>query len=247
MAADPTKTDPRVLVVVPAFNESGAIAGVLADLAAHAPWADVVVVDDGSADDTAAAARSRGARVLPLACNLGVGGAVQTGYMLALRGDYDVAVQFDGDGQHRADQIAGLLERIGAGTDLVIGSRVRAGGYHFGLLRYVGSRILAGIVSLIAGRRITDPTSGFRAAGRRAIRFFASHYPQTYLGDTAEALVWAARQRMRIEEVPAAMRPRSSGVSAAGSFRGLLHMLRITLAVLVDCLEPRVREEDLPA
>jgi len=239
--------DARVLVIVPAYNEAANVPVALADLAAHAGGADVVVVDDGSADETADAARTRGARVLRLPCNLGVGGAMQTGYRYGWLHGYDVAVQFDADGQHRADQIAPLIDPVLSGrADLVVGSRLLdAGGYRFGAARYLGSRVLAGLASLIARRRITDPTSGFRAAGPRAIRFFAHHYPQAYLGDTTEALVWVARQRMKIEEIPTPMRPRASGTSSTNHVKGLCHMMRITLAVLVDCLEPRVREEEL--
>ena len=234
-----------MLVIVPAYNEAANIGRALEDLSAHAPWADVVVVDDGSTDGTAEVARRFGVAVLRLPCNLGVGGAVQTGYRYGLLGGYDVAVQFDGDGQHRADQIRSLVRRVTeGGAELAVGSRLlEGGGYRFGLLRYLGSRLLAAVVSLIARQRITDPTSGFRAAGRRTIRFFAHHYPQSYLGDTTEALVWAARQRMKIVEVPTPMRPRHSGSSSASNLLGFLHTLRIILAVLVDCLEPRVPEE----
>ncbi len=247
LPASSTISNPRVLVIVPAFNEAANLPGALADLAEHAPSADVVVVDDGSTDETANAARACGVKVLSLPCNLGVGGAMQTGYRYAHANGYDVAVQFDADGQHRADQVEALADQVVAhGADLAVGSRLlEPAGYRFPLARYLGSRMLAGLVSLIARRRITDPTSGFRAASRRAIRFFAHHYPQTYLGDTAEALVWVARQRMKIEEIPTPMRPRASGASTAGNLNGLCHMMRITLAVLVDCLEPRIREEEL--
>jgi len=237
---------PRTLVIVPAYNETDSLPRVLSDLATHAPWADVVVVDDCSTDRTAEVARLRGAAVLSLPCNLGVGGAMQTGYLYAARRRYEVAVQFDGDGQHRANQIEPLVSAlVGERADLVIGSRLlEKVGFRFAFARFVGSRLLAGLIRLLTGVRTTDPTSGFRAASSRAIRFFARHYPQTYLGDTAEALVWAARQKMRIRETPTRMRQRQGGASAATNFKGLLHMLRITLAVLVDCLEPRVKEDD---
>lgn len=244
-AAQPNDS-PRVLVIVPAHNEAGSIERVLDDLATHAPQADVVVVDDASTDATAEAARARGARVLHLAANLGVGGAVQTGYLYAHRHGYDVAVQFDGDGQHRANRIEDLVRGVTRdGHDFVIGSRLLGGvGFRFHPLRFVGSRLLSGLVSAIARRRITDPTSGFRAASKRAIRFFARHYPQSYLADTVEAIVWASRQGFRIAEVPTRMRQRSAGASATTHFRGLLHTMRIVLAVLVDCVEPLLEEKD---
>ena len=239
---------PRTLVIVPAYNEADNIGHVLDDLATHAAWADVVIVNDGSTDRTADIARARGAEVLNLPCNLGVGGAVQTGYLYAAGRRYDAAVQFDGDGQHRANQIEPLVRAlVESRSDLVIGSRLlEKVGFRFPFARLVGSRLLAALVRLLTAQRITDPTSGFRAASGRAIRFFAHHYPQTYLGDTAEALVWAARQGMKIVEVPTRMRQRQAGASAATNVKGFLHTLRITLAVLVDCLEPRVKEDDPP-
>lgn len=239
--------DARVLVMVPAYNEAGNIRAVLEDLSARAGWADVIVVDDGSTDETARNAAECGAVVLRLPCNVGVGGAVQTGYQFACEKGYDVAVQFDGDGQHRANRIEALVEKVHAGgADLAIGSRLLDGvRFRFNPLRRIGSRLLALVVSTIARQRITDPTSGFRAASRRAIRFFARHYPQSYLGDTAEALVWAARQHMKMSEVPVRMRQRAGGQSATGSLKGFWHTLRIILAVLVDCLEPRIEEQEV--
>ena len=233
---------PRTVVIIPAHNEAESLPGVLDDLRRWAPWADVVVIDDGSRDATAQVARAAGAPTVSLPCNLGVGGAVQTGYQYALDRGYEAAVQFDGDGQHRAAEVAGLVEALaGRQADLVIGSRLVEDRirFRFSPLRFVGSRLLSALISRIARQRVSDPTSGFRAASGRAIRFFARHYPQTYLGDTAEAVVWASRGGLRIAEVPAKMRQRKAGESATGSLRGFAHTLRIVLAVLVDCLEER--------
>ncbi len=231
-----------MLIIVPAHNEADGLPRVLADLARNVPAADVVVVDDGSADETAAVATAAGVTVLPLPCNLGVGGAMQTGYMYAAVKRYDTAVQFDGDGQHRANLIAQLAEPVLAGrADLVVGSRLLGGlKFRFHPLRYMGNRLLAALISLVGHGKVTDPTSGFRAAGRRAIRFFASHYPQTYLGDTAEALVWAGRAGLRIAETPVRMKQRATGESATRSLKGFWLTMRIVLAILVDCLESRI-------
>ncbi len=231
--------DVRILIIVPAHNEAESIPAVLADLSRNVPQADVVVVDDASTDATADVARAGGATVLSLPCNLGVGGAVQTGYKFAARYGYDIAVQFDGDGQHRANRIAALIEPILTGrADLVVGSRLLGGlKFRFHILRLMGSRLLSLLVSAICRKRLTDPTSGFRGAGKEMIEFFAEHYPQTYLGDTAEALVWAARDGMTITEVPARMNQRVSGRSAIGAISGFWSTLRIILAVLVDCFE----------
>ncbi len=228
-------------MIVPAYNEAESIDNVLDSLAAHVPWADVVVIDDASCDATAALASARGCPVVRLPCNLGIGGAMQTGYLYAWEHGYDVAVQFDGDGQHRAGLIEALVEEVVAGrADIAVGSRLLEGvRFRFDSLRFLGSRLLSGLVSAIARQRITDPTSGFRAASRSVIGFFRYHYPQTYLGDTAEALVWAARQKFRIAEVPVRMRQRKGGHSAINSVKGIWRTGCILLAVLVDCLEPR--------
>lgn len=247
MPTDNSNTGPpRILLIVPAHNESESMRRVMDDVERYVPQADVVVVDDASSDNTAAAARALGAAVLQLPCNLGVGGAVQTGYMYAAEREYDIAIQFDGDGQHRANRIGLLIDRLQAGdVDLVIGSRLLGGvRFRFHPLRFLGNRLLSFLVSAACRRRISDPTSGFRAAGPRMIGFFARYYPQTYLADTAEALVWAARHDMRIDEVPTRMNQRTAGESATGSLRGLWHTMRIILAVLVDCLESRVMDLD---
>ncbi|MCK4602982.1 MAG: glycosyltransferase family 2 protein [Phycisphaerae bacterium] len=242
--ADQSPAQRRVLVIVPAHNEAKNIPAVTEDLRRYLPSADIVVIDDASTDSTVEVVRKCGLAVLRLPCNLGVGGAMQLGYIYAHRGGYDAAVQFDGDGQHRANQIPSLLEGVLAGrADLVIGSRVLEGvRFRFHPLRFIGSRILASLVSAIVGCKITDPTSGFRAASKRAIAFFAAQYPQTYLGDTAQALVWAGRNKMHLAEVPTRMRQRRAGQSAANNLTGLWHVLRITLALLVDCLKPRFKK-----
>ena len=230
----------KLLVIIPAHNEAESISDVLADLRTQVPRADAVVIDDGSEDSTGEIARDCGAIVLRLPCNLGVGGAMQTGYMYAARNGYDFAVQFDGDGQHRANQIPLLLDALAdTPADLVVGSRRldKEGKYRFEFLRLIGSSFLARLVSFIVGRRITDPTSGFRASNRKTIEFFSRHYPQTYLADTTEALAWASRSGISITEVPVRMRRRRAGSSATGSIKGLGHVCRMILTLLVDCLE----------
>jgi len=236
----------RTLIIVPAHNEAQSIATAIRDLQTHVPWADVVVVDDGSSDQTRSVAESCGVTVLKLPCNLGVGGAVQTGYMFAARNGYDVAVQFDGDAQHRAEDIPALIEPLlDDRADLVVGSRLLSNQRDgFEPLRFVGSRVLSLLVSAILHKRITDPTSGFRAASAKTIRFFSRHYPLLYLADTTEALVWASRSGLRITEVPIVMRPRKAGRSATGTIKGVAHVVRIILALLVDCLERPIEDPE---
>ncbi len=232
---------PRVLIVIPALNEARSIRGVLDDLRQHVPWADLAVIDDGSIDETAAIAAGAGAIVLRLPFNLGIGGALQTGYMYAARHGYDLAVQFDGDGQHRADQVLPLLKAVGQGADLVIGSRMMVqGSYRFPLMRGMGSKLIGAIIRLVTGLRICDPTSGFRAFSRRMIEFFARHYPQAYL-ESPEALAWAARHGMIVREVPVEMRPAER--SSIGNVMGVFHSLRVCLALLIDVLESRFPEK----
>jgi len=247
-----TGSDPlagrRLLLILPAYNESAAIGRTLRLLRELAIPHDVLVVNDGSADATAEIARGCGARVLDLACNLGVGGAMQAGYQYAAENGYDLAVQFDADGQHRVNQVQTLLDPVLADrADLAVGSRYLGGRtYRFSLERLLGSRLLAALASLITRRKITDPTSGFRAAGKRAIRFFSRHYPQAYLGDTVEALVQLTRHGMTVEEVPVRMAQRQGGASSVGFVVGLVHTLRIILAVLVDCIERKLEDDSAP-
>ncbi len=212
-----TSKSGKLLVIIPAHNEAQSISDVLADLHAQVPRADAVVVDDGSTDATGIIARRCGAAVLRLPCNLGVGSAMQTGYMYAARNGYDFAIQFDGDGQHCADQIPLMLAALAdTPADLVVGSRRldKENRYRFEFLRLIGSSLLAKLISKIVGREITDPTSGFRASNRKTIEFFSRHYPQTYLADTTEALAWASRSGIAITEIPVRMRHKRTGSSA---------------------------------
>ena len=233
----------RALVIVPAYNEAEAIEGVVRDLARHAPWADVVVINDGSSDATAARARQAGVKVIDLPVNLGIGGAVQTGFQYAEAQGYDVAFQFDGDGQHRARRLESLLEPVVSGeADLVIGSRfLRPRGMTATPGRRVGIKILGTVISMLLGQRVTDPTSGFRAVGRRGIRLFAREYPQDY--PEPESLVLARKQGLRVREVPATMRRRRGGASSIGMFHGIHYMTKVLLAVVMDAFKAPVRVE----
>jgi len=238
-------SNPRALIVIPAYNEAGKIKQVIADLRAHVGEMAIAVIDDGSMDATADLAERAGAIVLRLPFNLGIGGALQTGYLYAAKHGYDAAVQFDGDGQHRADQVRDLIAPVLAGrADMAIGSRLLGkGDYRFPLMRRMGSKLIGLITRLVTGRWISDPTSGFRAHGRRALAFFARNYPQAYL-DSAEITVWVLRQGMRVEEVPVEMR--SAEHSSIGSLRGVLHSMRACLALLIDRIEKRFPEAPEP-
>jgi len=232
----------RILAIIPAFNEAAAIPGVIRDLRTHFSQTDILVVDDGSTDSTSHIASQLKVTTLKLPVNLGIGGAMQAGYMFAHRNNYDIAVQFDGDGQHRALDIPALIAPLRAGSaDLVVGSRVKDGlRYRFHFTRYMGSRLLAAVISLITGQKVTDPTSGFRAANRKAIAYFCLDYPQMWLGDTAETLVQLARHGMSFQEVCVKIRQRKGSRSTMGLALGCVHTLCILIAVLVDCIERKI-------
>jgi glycosyltransferase involved in cell wall biosynthesis len=237
----------RTVAVVPAFNEAGAIGKVVDEIREFDPAIDVVVVDDASSDDTAAMAAAHGATVLRLPFNVGIGGAVQTGFRYALERDYDLAVRLDGDGQHVAGEIGKLLEPIERGdADLVIGSRfVEAGGsYRPPFARRVGIRVFARLVSLLGGQPVTDTTSGFVALDRVGIELFAAEYPHDY--PEVEATLVAVRSGLRLAQAQVDMRERETGASSITFVRSLYYIVKVMLALLVSSLRRYPRLEGTP-
>jgi glycosyltransferase involved in cell wall biosynthesis len=228
---------PKILIIVPAYNEEDSLPGVIRDLGAHFPEGDILVIDDGSRDRTAAIAQEAGVRFVRLPFNLGIGGAVQTGYRYALQHGYDTAVQFDGDGQHVAAEIPALLGQLGSGrADLVVGSRfLDRGAYRPSFFRRVGIWIFSRTLSAIIGAPVTDTTSGFRAANARVISFFSRGYPEDY--PEVESLVLLHRAGMRIEETPVTMRDRTGGKSSITPVRSAYYMIKVLLAVFIDLLK----------
>jgi len=228
-----TSDGPRVLVVIPALNEAASVAGVVRDVQQNVPQADVLVVDDGSRDRTAAVAADAGAMVVRLPINLGVGGAMRTGFRYARRSGYDVVVQIDGDGQHDATHVPELLAAL-AGCDVVIGARFAGvGDYRIRGPRSWAIRLLSRVLGLMVGTRLTDATSGFRVSNRRAIGVFATHYPAEYLGDTVESLVIARRLGLRVTQVPVAMRARDTGRPSQGIVSSVLYLGRASAALVL--------------
>ena len=238
-------TGKRTVAVVPAYNEAGAIGRVIDEIRAFDPSFDVVVVDDASSDDTTAVAQAHGATVLRLPFNVGIGGAVQTGFRYALGEGYDRAVRLDGDGQHDASELGRLLRPIESGeANLVIGSRFvdRGGSYRPPLARRLGIRVFARLVSLLGGQRVTDTTSGFLALDRVGIELFASEYPHDY--PEVEATLVALRSGLRLSQVQVEMRERETGSSSITFVRSLYYMVKVMLALLVASLRryPRLEE-----
>lgn len=227
----------KILIIIPAYNEEASLPGVILDLREHIPAADVLVVNDGSFDDTAQIARNIDVKVLDLPFNLGIGGAVQAGYLYAERNGYDIAVQFDGDGQHLAGEINKLIEPIVTKqADLVVGSRFLAiGGYKAPIFRKMGIWIFKFILSRILGRTVTDSTSGFRAANRRVIEFFAHTYPDDY--PEVEALVLLHKVSLRMTEVSVTMRERTGGRSSITPVRSAYYMTKVLMAIFIDLMK----------
>ncbi|MQY07177.1 glycosyltransferase family 2 protein [Actinomadura macrotermitis] len=230
----------RTLVVVPALNEEASIGGVLTELAACHPAVDVLVVDDGSSDGTVRAAQAAGAPVVQLPFNLGVGGAMRAGYRYALRYGYRAVVQVDGDGQHDAAYIERLVAAL-ADADVVVGARFAGeGAYPAGRgPRRWAMVMLSLVLSRLAGTRLTDTTSGFRAAGPRAIALFAEHYPAEYLGDTVETLVIAIRSGCTVRQIPVAMRPRAAGQASQSPVRAAIYLFRAVVALGMALVRPQ--------
>lgn len=232
----------RVLLVVPAYNEAANIERVVGDLALQLPEATVLVVNDGSADATSKLARATGrCRVIDLPCNLGIGGAVQTGFKYADRFGFDVVVQVDGDGQHKADEIRGLVAALEGGRyDMVIGSRfLGVSSFRSTALRRVGIGIFAVVNSLATRQRITDNTSGFRAYGREAITFLARHYPVDY--PEPEAVILLGRNGFKIREIPVAMEERQGGHSSIHGLKSAYYMVKVLLAIVLNLVRPPIR------
>jgi glycosyltransferase involved in cell wall biosynthesis len=223
----------KKVAIVPALNEEGSIGRVIDEIRAFDPDLDVVVVDDGSADRTAAEARAKGAVVLRLPFNLGIGGAVQTGFRYAHEHRYDLAVRVDGDGQHDPAQLEAVVGPVLRGeADICVGSRFHSNdGYRSSSTRRLGIRVLAWTASALTRQRVTDPTSGFQALNSNGIALFAADYPHDY--PEVEAIVMVEKHRLRLVEVPVAMREREHGRSSITAARSVYYMAKVLLAIFV--------------
>lgn len=233
----------RILMIIPAYNESGNIRSTIEGIfSTKFPGIkmDILVVDDGSTDGTGVEAREMGVHVLSLPVNLGIGGAVQTGYLYARRNGYDLVVRMDSDGQHDPAFIEPLLAPILDGeADMTIGSRFLKPylGYRSSVVRQIGIHFFAELISVLLHCRITDPTSGFRAVNTKGIELFAADFPSDY--PEPESIVTAKRYGLRIREVPVKMYHRLSGQSSIRYLATLYYMLKVTLAILLNMIKPR--------
>lgn len=241
----------RTLVFIPAWNEADAVATVIAGVREHLPEADLLVVDDGSSDETAACAAAAGATVAALPFNQGLGAALQTGYLYALREGYDFCAHLDADGQHPPTEVARLLEEVYEDrADLVIGSRYREPGesksddYRPTISRRIGTSVFRFFLTLATRQRFTDTTSGMRAANRRVMRLFSENYSPDFA--EIESLQLAVRQGLRVEEVPVRMLERVGGSSFLTPLRSAFFIFKGLVVLLVGQFRPRHGEAGEP-
>jgi len=237
---------PRRIAIVPAYNEELNIGQVVDELRAFDAELDIVVVSDGSVDRTAEVAAAHGARVVQLPFNLGIGGAVQTGFKYAHDNGYELVVRCDGDGQHNPSELPKVLAPVLAGeADIAVGSRFSGGdGYRSSATRRVGIHLLALIVSAIARQRVTDTTSGFQALNRKALDLFAADYPHDY--PEVEGMVMTIKHRLRLQEVPVTMREREHGRSSITALRSIYYMAKVFVALFVGLFRRSVVPAEHP-
>ena len=212
----------KKLVIIPAFNESGSIEKTISDIVSNAPDFDYLVVNDCSTDNTLEILKNNKYEHISLPVNLGIGGAVQAGYMYAYNNDYDIAVQFDGDGQHNASYLDDMVKKLEeTDGDMVIGSRfIEHEGFQSSGVRRVGIKFFSGLIKLLTGKKITDPTSGFRMVNRRLISLFAKDYPKDYPEPESEVTIIS--KGYKVEEIPVVMNEREEGVSSISMINGVL-------------------------
>lgn len=223
----------KKLVIIPAYNEQGSIEKTVKDVREHAPDFDYVIINDCSTDNTRGICEKNGFHVINLPVNLGIGGSVQTGYLYAFRNGYDMAAQFDGDGQHNAkylDPLADML--VNERLDMVIGSRyIKKEGFQSSGIRRLGIRYFTGLIRIVTGTKITDPTSGMRMAGRDVIRIYAQSYPKDY--PEPESVVAILNKRKRVAELPVKMNARTEGVSSISPRKSVYYMIKVSLAIII--------------
>jgi glycosyltransferase involved in cell wall biosynthesis len=234
----------KILVIIPAYNEEESIAAVISQVRHHRPDSGIVVINDGSTDFTAQRASEAGAAVIDLPFNLGIGGAMQTGYLYAFKNKYEIAIQVDGDGQHDPSYINKLLEPIFQGkADMVIGSRyIQETAYRSSFCRRSGMIFFSALVNLLTGKKIKDTTSGFRAVNKKVIKYFSEHYPTDY--PEVDVLVKLHRKKFKVVELPVEMYTRKGGRSSITPVRSLYYLLKVSLSILIESLRSAIPEEE---
>ncbi|HES6343005.1 TPA: glycosyltransferase family 2 protein [Streptococcus pyogenes] len=223
----------KKLIIIPAYNESSNIVNTIRTIESDAPDFDYIIIDDCSTDNTLAICQKQGFNVISLPINLGIGGAVQTGYRYAQRCGYDVAVQVDGDGQHNPCYLEKMVEvLVQSSVNMVIGSRfITKEGFQSSFARRIGIKYFTWLIALLTGKKITDATSGLRLIDRSLIERFANHYPDDY--PEPETVVDILVSHFKVKEIPVVMNERQGGVSSISLTKSVYYMIKVTLAILV--------------
>lgn len=225
----------KTLVIIPTYNEESTLRDVVCRIKNTLPESNVLVINDGSTDNTSGIAKSSGAMVLDLPYNLGVGNTIQTGFLFAIQRGYDIVVRLDADGQHRPEDAKSLMEPVlNGGADMTVGSRflLSNGGFKSTLVRRAGIRFFSTLVSLIIRKRVTDPTSGFQAMNEKVVRFFTQEYPPDY--PEVEALVLANKAGFTVKEVPVEMLERKGGQSSINFLNSIYYVLEVLTSIIVS-------------
>ncbi|MBI4101543.1 MAG: glycosyltransferase family 2 protein [Candidatus Nealsonbacteria bacterium] len=236
----------RILAIIPAYNEEKNIEGVINDVKKEEPGIDVLVIDDGSVDQTALlAGKTKKATVVSLPYNLGIGGAVQTGFKYAESYGYDIVIKVDGDGQHKAEEIKKILQPVlGGQADVAIGSRFLRGNKSYPIfVRRIGQQVISFLTSLVVGQKITDATSGFRCYSKLAVLWLNRYYPADY--PEPEEIIFLKKNKFRIKEVWVVMRNRLGGSSSLTTLKSFYFMIKVTLSILINFLRTPVIKKDV--
>lgn len=226
----------KKIVIIPAYNEEGGIVKTVTDVMENAKDFDYVVINDCSKDNTLEICYEHNFNVVNLPVNMGIGGGVQTGYMYAYRNGYDIAVQFDGDGQHNASYLDNMSKKlIEDNLDMVIGSRyIEKEGFQSSGMRRMGIKYFTGLIKLLTGKKITDPTSGMRMINRKIMKQFSEEYPKDY--PEPESVVTILKEGAKVEEIPVKMNAREEGVSSISLSKSIYYMVKVSIAVLIAAI-----------
>ncbi|MFR2305710.1 MAG: glycosyltransferase family 2 protein [Roseburia sp.] len=226
----------KKIVIIPAYNEEGGIVKTVTDVMENAKDFDYVVINDCSKDNTLEICHEHNFNIVNLPVNMGIGGGVQTGYMYAYRNGYDIAVQFDGDGQHNASYLDSMLKKlVEENLDMVIGSRyIEKEGFQSSGMRRMGIKYFTGLIKLLTGKKITDPTSGMRMINRKIMKQFSEEYPKDY--PEPESIVTILKEGAKVEEIPVKMNAREEGVSSISPSKSIYYMVKVSIAVLIAAI-----------
>jgi len=233
----------RKLIIIPAFNEEKNIAAVIKDITTNALGFDYVIINDSSTDNTYQVCKFNDFNIITLPVNLGIGGAVQTGFMYALLNNYDLAVQFDGDGQHSALYLNDMVQEMeDKNLDMIIGSRfIKNDGFQSSFSRRIGIVYFSLLIKILTKKNITDPTSGFRLINKKIIKMFCKYYPKDY--PEPESVVSVLRNNYKVGEIPVIMSKRTEGKSSINLIRSIYYMVKVSIAIFIDVIKKNTRGE----